>query len=888
MSSIVPIQVAYKAINLAYTESSIVFDILSLVSYGSGTFTYSITQPPVGYGTIFYDQQVWGRFQYSKPLTVSGTFSVTLTVTDTAENRTASNIILFTLAAASSSTGGSGDYSSLTSFAPVGGSVSTAYLTPVNVYFGSLDGISAFAASHGFSAGNLSHTIVAYPTHGNVTTLVAGSSVAYTPFEGYVGTDSFTYKYSYTSGSTIYSALGTIYITVSSPVIPDPVDDYVTTTFNTPIVISPLVNDAGSAPITITSATVPSGGGTVVVQSGNTTLLYTPPTNSSGGYTVSYVVQDAQGDTATGLVHVSVLPASINPSIVISPAGSLLGTAGTAVSRQYTATGGTGPYTYVPDALPAGLSLSSSGLLSGTPTALSVGDYKIVANDSAGGYNNLFVPYSIASSVSGTLVITAPTVYGAIGVPLNAVLSASGTSIQSYVWTFSALPPGVTRTADSTAVGLTGTPTSIGTTAVTVTVRTNETYPVYATTTFNIVITATETTARADSFTLANRAAETILDVLANDTGSTFTLVRCTQPAAGKGTARIFGGSLYYKTQDTDLGYTATFSYVTTDSNSVERTATVTVVVAAAGVSNSLSNGVLTVTRNTKKVIVGANEFLALFGTSNSYISALVSLTGASHGVAVLSGVDGTFAYTPTTDYTGTDVLTLTATNITGASLTATLTLTIAAAATLTITPASVIADTYVGDIYSQDLFTVQGGVSPYRLAGMTVTPGLALLTTGQNEPSSFLSIPLSVANTSAAYSVGISRSFPKVGFYTITLNITDGSAAPAQVAASSVIVKVLGQDGAAPDPGTNPANPSTGVISGTLRLDTSLGAFAARKVYLYSYTTGAKVAEVTSNATTGAWEFTAVAAGSYFVVGASLDSEPTRDFDAMGVITVI
>ncbi len=153
MSSIVPIQVAYKAINLAYTESSIVFDILSLVSYGSGTFTYSITQPPVGYGTIFYDQQVWGRFQYSKPLTVSGTFSVTLTVTDTAENRTASNIILFTLAAASSSTGGSGDYSSLTSFAPVGGSVSTAYLTPVNVYFGSLDGISAFAASHGSPQG---------------------------------------------------------------------------------------------------------------------------------------------------------------------------------------------------------------------------------------------------------------------------------------------------------------------------------------------------------------------------------------------------------------------------------------------------------------------------------------------------------------------------------------------------------------------------------------------------------------------------------------------------------------------------------------------------------------------------------------------------------------
>lgn len=84
--------------------------------------------------------------------------------------------------------------------------------------------------------------------------------------------------------------------------------------------------------------------------------------------------------------------------------------------------------------------------------------------------------------------------------------------------------------------------------------------------------------------------------------------------------------------------------------------------------------------------------------------------------------------------------------------------------------------------------------------------------------------------------------------------------------------------------------NSATGVIQGTLRLDTSDGAFAARDVYLYSYTTGAKIAETTSDGITGAWEFTQVAPGEYFVVGVAQgdDLSVPRDFDALGVITVV
>jgi hypothetical protein len=82
----------------------------------------------------------------------------------------------------------------------------------------------------------------------------------------------------------------------------------------------------------------------------------------------------------------------------------------------------------------------------------------------------------------------------------------------------------------------------------------------------------------------------------------------------------------------------------------------------------------------------------------------------------------------------------------------------------------------------------------------------------------------------------------------------------------------------------------ATGVIQGTLRLDTSDGAFAARRVYLYNYATGAKVAETTSDGTTGTWQFAQVAPGEYFVVGAAQgdDLNIPRDFDALGVITIV
>jgi hypothetical protein len=71
-----------------------------------------------------------------------------------------------------------------------------------------------------------------------------------------------------------------------------------------------------------------------------------------------------------------------NPSVT-NP-GPQTGTVGTAVSLQLAATGGTPPYTWSATGLPAGLSVSSAGLISGTPSTAGSSTVTTTVTDSAG------------------------------------------------------------------------------------------------------------------------------------------------------------------------------------------------------------------------------------------------------------------------------------------------------------------------------------------------------------------------------------------------------------------------------------------------------------------------------------------------------------------------
>jgi CSLREA domain-containing protein len=135
------------------------------------------------------------------------------------------------------------------------------------------------------------------------------------------------------------------------------------------------------------------------------------------------------------------------------------GQVGVAYSSAITpATGGTGAITYAVTggALPAGLAMSTGGVITGTPTAAGSFSITVTATDSANAYAAQNYPFSIAAPA---IVLTQATTTGVYGTSYSSGVTASGgTGAYAYAVTTGSLPAGLILNA-ATGV-LTGTPTN--------------------------------------------------------------------------------------------------------------------------------------------------------------------------------------------------------------------------------------------------------------------------------------------------------------------------------------------------------------------------------------------------------------------------------------------
>jgi Putative Ig domain len=252
----------------------------------------------------------------------------------------------------------------------------------------------------------------------------------------------------------------------------------------------------GSAPYTWTktSGALPAG----LSLSQSTGLISGVPT-ASGKFTFTATVTDssspAQLTSATNTISVAPGSAPIAPPVLSITTGSLPSdTVGTSYTQTLQATGGTSPYSWqiASGKLPAGLSLSPNGTISGLPTSGSASTFTVSVTDSGSPAQTQSAGLTIGAASTSPLTITSSALApGTSGTNYSQALSASG-GTPAYTWSISSgsLPSGLTL-AGTTGV-ISGSPTASGTSTFTVSVHDNSSPVQTQSTTSSITVTASQ------------------------------------------------------------------------------------------------------------------------------------------------------------------------------------------------------------------------------------------------------------------------------------------------------------------------------------------------------------------------------------------------------------
>src|SRR5664279_5485197 len=235
---------------------------------------------------------------------------------------------------------------------------------------------------------------------------------------------------------------------------------------------SQLMATGGTTPYTwsLTSGALPPG---LSLTAATGVISGTPTTTGSYPITVQVTDSERTPVTATAAFTIMIDP---TPTLQVTTSSLLPGTQGVYYTSPLAATGGVPPYSWslTTGSLPAGLTLSGTGVIAGTPIAS--GSFPITVQATDTQMNTASADLTLTINPGPLLITTKALPAGTTSVPYSATLGAAG-GTPPYTWTILGnLPSGLTLNP-STGV-ISGTPTASGTSSIEVQVQDSESPPV--------------------------------------------------------------------------------------------------------------------------------------------------------------------------------------------------------------------------------------------------------------------------------------------------------------------------------------------------------------------------------------------------------------------------
>ncbi len=476
------------------------------------------------------------------------------------------------------------------------------------------------------------------------------------------------------------------------------------------------------------STTTARGGAVSITSAG--LASYTPKVGYHGSDSFTFTATNGGGTSSAATVTVMVNA----PTITVSPTTLIAGSFKTPYSHSLTASGGKTAYTFnttpASGALPAGLTLASNGMISGTPTAIGTFFFRVSGTDSSTSDTSGPVAFT-----SGTISLTinavapgAPTIGTATAgngqalVSFTAPASNGGAAITSYSVTSS--PGGLVGTGSASPIVVAG--LTNGTAYNFTVAATNSSGTGSASAASNLVTPTGPLQAPiANSVTTTVAANSSVNPITLNITGGAAASVAIASNPS-HGTASASGTSITYTPV---AGYSGadSFTYTAANASGTSAAATVTVIVSAPSLSFTPAAGTLAA----GTVGTAYNQTIAAASGSAPYTYAVTA--GALPAGLSLNPSNGTISGSPTAS--GTFGFSITATDANAASGAANYSLTVRAVQSFVFTPASgALESAMAGESYSQSI-TAKGGSGSllYSLSSGDLPKGMSLnVSTGE------------------------------------------------------------------------------------------------------------------------------------------------------------